>query len=143
MSALLEAEPMSNDAFKNRMWLVGDARLTIVAGSDTTAATLAYMFYHFARDNTLVEKLRNELVGLQKEDGSYDVRELGNANVLNGIINETLRLHPAIPSGVLRQTPPGGIVVGGREIPGGVDVTVPLYTMHRCKFPQSTLSISS
>jgi len=132
MSWLLEAEPMSNDAFKNRMWMVGDSRLIIVAGSDTTAATLTHAFYHLATDRALVEKLRKELSGLQKKDGSFDVRDLANANLLNGIINETLRLHPPVPSGLLRKTPPEGIIIGDRRIPGNVTVTVPSWVMGRC-----------
>lgn len=133
MSVLLKAEPMSNDAEVNRNWLTGDARLIIVAGSDTTAATLTHMFYHFARDQSLVERLRKELAPLQRDDGSYDVKELANVSLLNGIINETLRLHPVVPGGLSRKTPPNGIMIGETRIPGDVVVSVPAWTMGRCK----------
>lgn len=42
-------------------WLRGDTRLTIVGGSDTTAATLTCLFYHLGLHPTQVAKLRAEL----------------------------------------------------------------------------------
>jgi cytochrome P450 len=115
-------------------WLNGDARLIIVAGSDTTASTLTYIMYHFARDPTIVTKLRQELKEINYLPGSEtEVREIQDAKYLNGIINEALRLHPAVPSGVLRQTPPEGIDIQGNFIPGGVTISSPLYSMGRCK----------
>ncbi|KAL2065841.1 hypothetical protein VTL71DRAFT_3511 [Oculimacula yallundae] len=131
MSWLLEADPMSSDPFKEHMWLVGDARLIIVAGSDTTAASLTYLFYHLASDSSLVEKLRKELQPLVKPDGTFDNKELQNAEYLNGVINETLRLHPPVPSGVSRVTPKEGLVVGEKRIPGETIVSVPLWTVGR------------
>lgn len=133
-SYLLEADPMSTDPFKEHMWLVGDARLIIVAGSDTTAASLTYIFYHLASDPSLVAKLRKELQPLEKPDGTFDNKELVNADYLNGVINETLRLHPPVPSGLSRLTPKEGIVVGDKRVPGDTIVSVPLWTVGRCKF---------
>ncbi|KAH7333161.1 cytochrome P450 monooxygenase-like protein [Rhexocercosporidium sp. MPI-PUGE-AT-0058] len=131
MSYLLEADPMSPDPLKEHMWLVGDSRLIIVAGSDTTAATLTYLFYHLASSPSLVDNLRKELTPLMKQDGSFDNKELQSAEYLNGIINETLRLHPPVPSGVSRVTPKEGVVVGERRIPGETIVSVPLWTVGR------------
>lgn len=133
MSYLLEASPMSSDPFKEHMWLVGDARLIIVAGSDTTAATLTYMFYHLALDSSLINKLRKELEPLRKEDGSFDNKDLQNADFLNGVVNETLRLHPPVPSGVSRVTPKEGVSIGERRVPGETIVSVPLWTVGRCE----------
>ena len=50
---------------------------------------------------------------------------------LNGIINETLRLHPAVPTGGLRQTPPEGVHVAGRFIPGNTVICAPRYSLAR------------
>jgi tryprostatin B 6-hydroxylase len=141
MSWLLEAEPMSTDPYQNHMWLVGDSRLIIVAGSDTTAATLTYLWYYLAHDPVHAEKLRKELAPLRQEDGSFDSKELGNAEYLNGMINETLRLHPPVPSGLSRQTPPEGLTIGNTRVPGDTVVSVPLFTVGRCEYqmPRDTL----
>lgn len=131
MSWLLEADPMSTDPHENHMWLVGDSRLIIVAGSDTTASTLTHIFYHIAREPSNGEKLRQELASLRREDGSFDTKDLGNADHLNGMINEALRLHPPVPSGLSRQTPPEGLMIGNTEVPGDTIVSVQLFTVGR------------
>jgi len=113
-------------------WMTGDARLIIVAGSDTTAASLTFSMYHLAKNPSIVNKLREELKQLNYLPGvESEVKDIQNAEYLNGIINEALRLHPAVPSGVLRQTPTEGIDINGTYIPGGVTVSSPLHSMGR------------
>lgn len=109
--------------------LQGDARLIIVAGSDTTSATLTYLFYHLAQDPTQVKRLRDELRPLTI--GDWSDKDIQHAEHLNGAINETLRLHPPVPSGLFRQTPPEGLRVGEVYIPGGVTFFTPQYAMGR------------
>lgn len=50
---------------------------------------------------------------------------------LEGIINETLRLKPAVPGGVPRVTPATGLWVDDVYIPGDTNVIVPAYAIHR------------
>lgn len=114
-------------------WLHGDGRLIVVAGSDTTAATLAFIFSYLASDPKLVEKLRAELKPRRNMKGSFELRDLRNASLLNGIIYETLRMHPPVPSGTSRITPPEGITVDGVYVPGQTTVIVPHYAYGRCK----------
>nr|POE87438.1 tryprostatin b 6-hydroxylase [Quercus suber] len=109
--------------------LQADARLIIVAGSDTTSAALTYLFYHLAADPSQQKKLRAELEPLAV-DGWSD-KDLIKAPLLNGAINETLRLHPPVPSGVSRLTPKEGIKVGDTWIPGNTNFIIPLYVMQR------------
>lgn len=135
MSHILEAgEFFKGDKERERLLLMGDSRLLIVAGSDTTATTLVYCFYHFAKNPSLVEKLRTEL----KEnnivnDDTFSVTGLQYLAYLNALINETLRMHPPVPGGVFRNTPKEGIEIDGKRLPGGVRVIGPHYTVQRCK----------
>lgn len=99
--------------------------------SDTTASTLTYLFYHLAKEPSQIERLRAELKSLLKPDGEYDFKDLQGADYLNGVINETLRLHPPVPSGTLRLTPAEGLTIGSKFIPGGVTVVAPPYTIGR------------
>jgi cytochrome P450 len=50
---------------------------------------------------------------------------------LDAVINESLRLKPAIPGGVPRVTPASGIQIDEVFIPGDVNVIVPAYAIHR------------
>jgi cytochrome P450 len=101
--------------------------------SDTTASTLTYLFYHLAHDSTQQEKIWLELASLREEDGEISFKSLQGADHLNGTINEALRLHPALPSSVLRLTPPEGIKIGETLIPRNTTVVVPSYTVGRRK----------
>lgn len=115
-------------------FLQADTRLLIVAGSDTTSATLVYMFYYLAQNPSIASKARAELKALCNEDGSFNHREAMHNEYINGIINEALRLHPPVPSGLQRLTPPEGLRVGEAFIPGDTTVWCPQYTLGRCEF---------
>ena len=60
----------------------------IVAGSDTTAATLTFLFYELAKKPEEVKKLRKELTSLTQ--GNWSDIDVRNAPRLNGAINESL-----------------------------------------------------
>lgn len=135
-SWILQSPPMTGTPYSERSWLTGDSRLIIVAGSDTTAATLTHIFYHLAKDQSQIKVLRQEIRTL---NGDLQASKLLTLKHLNGVINESLRLHPPVPGGVSRLTPPEGITVGGKYIPGNVNVLAPSYTLFRCElipFPQ-------
>ena len=98
--------------------------------SDPVLYTLVLLFFHLATAPTQVEKLRRELDGL--DDLSND-RLLQKLPHFNGLIKETLRLHPPVPSGSLRNTPKEGLTVGSTYIPGNTTVLVPQYCLGRRK----------
>ena len=112
--------------------LHADARLIIVAGSDTTAATLTFLFYHLAQEPAIVEQIREELRPLTAQ-GEWHDKDIHNAATLNGAINEALRLHPPVPSGVQRTTPKEGMYIGETFIPGNTSYWMPQYVMGRGK----------
>ena len=114
--------------------LQGDSRLIIVAGSDTTAATLVHLFYHLATQPKLTERLREEVDKLVGKDGKLENAKISDANILNGSINEAMRLNPPVPSGVFRQTPAEGVDIGGTYIPGETSIQMPQYAMGRGTF---------
>jgi cytochrome P450 len=97
--------------------------------SDTTAASLTNVFFHLASDRALCEKLQAELDTLS--DLSHD--RLREIKLLDAVINETLRLHPPVPSGTQRMSPPGGMTIGQRYIPGDVMLCIPPHALFRGK----------
>ncbi|KAH8797552.1 cytochrome P450 monooxygenase-like protein [Hyaloscypha sp. PMI_1271] len=131
-SWLIDAEKQSNDPIhKDPRWLNGDCGLIVVAGSDTTTATLTHVFYHLARSEEVFSKLRKELDSFYKPGSESEFRDLQEATYLNGVINEALRIHPPVPGGVLRVTPPEGITIGTTFIPGNVTISTPAYSLGR------------
>ena len=95
MTHILAADRFFDDPYKEYQFLMGDARLLIIGGSDTTASALTFLFYHFARDPTLADKLRAELEANRiRNDESFTVQSVQHLPYLYALIGETLRLHP-------------------------------------------------
>ncbi|KAE8335348.1 hypothetical protein BDV24DRAFT_144089 [Aspergillus arachidicola] len=115
-------EGLSNTEIRN------DAQAYIVAGSDTTAVSLTYLVYAACRSESIRRRLTDELDALPEP---FTDRMLRNLPYLNQVINETLRLYPAVPSGLPRSVPPEGAEFLGFRLPGGVTVTTQAYSLHR------------
>ncbi|KAE8165150.1 cytochrome P450 monooxygenase [Aspergillus tamarii] len=128
-----EKGPKTKQEYAN---LTCDAELICVAGSDTASATLTNMFFHLAKDQILYKTLQAELDAL--EDLTQE--SLTGVTLLDAMINETLRLHPAVPSGLQRLTPPEGLQINDTYIPGDVIVCIPMHSLFRDErvFPQPT-----
>ncbi|CAN9172970.1 hypothetical protein AA0119_g2930 [Alternaria tenuissima] len=118
-----------SDGFKNNT--LSEAKLAIVAGADTNAITMSNVCYLLCQHPGYQAELYKELSNLRSLDGVIDDRDLLNKPYLTGIINESLRLHPPVPSGLQRVTPAEGAIIAGRYIPGHMNVTTPTYALHR------------
>ena len=64
-------------------------------------------------------------------DSTFDYEKIRNVPFLEGVINETLRLKPAVPSGQPRVTPAAGLQIDEFWIPGDVNVIVPQFVIQR------------
>ncbi|KAL5359064.1 cytochrome P450 [Aspergillus floccosus] len=115
----------------DQLLLDGDARLVVVAGSDTTACTLVTIFYELVRHPEEVDKLRAELAPFRDVNGEFLHSSIANLDHLNGVINEALRLYPPVPGAIQRKTPPEGIMIDDVFIPGGMTVSSPQYVASR------------
>lgn len=73
----------------------------LLAGRDTTAATLSWVFFELSRRPHVVSKLRREILDRLGGDNSPPTyNDLKEMKYLNYIINETLRLYPVVPFNV-------------------------------------------
>ena len=140
---LISASQKSNTLEQDRDWLNGDAVTIVIAGrweyrvpfktsfiwlmvsSDTVAPSLVFTFYELALNCEQQEKLYRELSAIDV----YDRKLLRSLPHLNGVINESLRIHPPVPTGGYRQSPLDGMKIGSQYIPGGVTIVAPRYTL--------------
>ena len=98
--------------------------------SDTNAPTLTHIFYYLTLYPQHAQKIFEEL---QTLDSLEDAVGLSKLPHLNGVMNEAMRLLPAVPTMGSRVTPPEGLMVEGVFIPGGIKICAPRYTIGRCK----------
>lgn len=78
--------------------MLRDQLLTVLfAGRDTTAATLSWAFYQLSNYPDKYRRLRQEILDVvgRKRAPMYD--DLKNMIYLRHVLNETLRLYPAVP----------------------------------------------
>jgi cytochrome P450 len=90
---------------------------------DTTSTTLTYLFWEFSRHPELQSRLRAELASKNGGiEGLPTYKHIIDLPVLDALIQEGLRLHPAAPASLPRETPSGGRVLNGVFIPEKVRI---------------------
>jgi len=114
--------------------VVADGALAIIAGSDTTASALSSLFFLLLSNRDCYDRLQAEIDDLfPPGENAMDTSKYANMPFLSSCINETLRLHPPVPTSgpreVLHGT--GGKMIGGRFIPEGTQIYIPPYSLHR------------
>lgn len=81
------------------------------------------------------QKLQERVDAALKADGgdatTVSHEKIKDVAYLDWLVQETLRLKPAVPSGVTRLTPPGGLQIDEVHIPGDTIVVVPMHSIQR------------
>lgn len=105
----------------------------VVAGADTTAATLAGILYWLLKYPSTLEKLRAE-VDEGKSSGKLSplvtFKESQEMPYLQAVIQEAQRLHPAVGLPLERVVPPGGMEISGQYFPEGTIVGINAWVLH-------------
>lgn len=108
------------------------------AGSETTAISLAAVFYYLLRNSRCYEKLMQELNQAvaegrieNRKTGTVTWAESQNLPYLDACIKEAFRMHPAAGLPLERVTPPQGIEIDGHFVPGGTIVGCNAWVIHK------------
>ncbi|KAJ8131608.1 hypothetical protein O1611_g2017 [Lasiodiplodia mahajangana] len=127
LSVLIKSGNFSDEQLRDQMLTF------LAAGHETTAATLSWSCYLLAKDLKLQDRVREEVRqalpgGLKVENPADLVNILESLPLVNGIMNESLRLYPTIPMTMrvaIRDTS-----LAGQVIPKGVNVVIPVWQMN-------------
>jgi cytochrome P450 len=112
--------------------LADDSRSLIIAGSDTTANTLALMLFYLTTHPQKLKKLQSLIdIAIPGGPSSWTYEAIRTVPYIDDIINESLRLKPPVIHGGPRETPATGLHIGNVYIPGNVTVSVPYLLIQR------------
>lgn len=101
------------------------------AGQMTTASTLTYIAWRLSRHLEWQERLRAELGALKTDQaGHLLLTDLEASAVLEAVIKETMRLHPAASGRQERIVPIGGKTYSGVYVPASTTVIGPTLVLH-------------
>jgi len=127
LTLLLEArdetgQPMSDAELRDEMITL------LLAGHETTATSLAWVFHRILQHPEVLEKLRAELCHVVGS-GPMTPQHFAKLEYLDATIKETQRLNPIIPLVGRRLQAPQRI--GGYDLPAGAVAAPCIYLTHR------------
>ncbi|GJE99306.1 cytochrome P450 [Phanerochaete sordida] len=114
--------------------VMSDGVTALIAGSDTTSSVLASLFYCLLRSPEAYARLQAEVDKFYpRGEDALDPKHIPDMQYLEAVINEGLRLFPAVPSGSQRapEVGKGDRVVGPYFIPEGTQTRVHFWSVHR------------
>ena len=103
-----------------------------MSNSDTTSSALTNGIFELLNHPDQIQKLRDEFrQHIHRDMSEIAPEDLAYLPHLNAVINETLRLHPPVLSGLQRQVPSTGLQVAETFIPGDTIIQIPFFTIFR------------
>ncbi|GAQ03172.1 isotrichodermin C-15 hydroxylase [Aspergillus lentulus] len=110
--------------------LHSNATVIMIAGYKTTETSLSALFYRLLSTPGVLEKLQTELFSNFESIEEITGKKLLSLPYLNGCVNESLRLTPAVAGKFASRRSPGA-VIEGLYVPIGTEVYTETYTMQR------------
>ncbi|KAK2754685.1 hypothetical protein FQN54_006818 [Arachnomyces sp. PD_36] len=103
----------------------------ILAGSETTATALCGITYCLLSEPAAMKKLVEEVRGAFNSEDEITISSSSKLKYMMAVINEGLRMYPAVPIGLPRVVEGKGIVIDGAWVPGGTTVAVSQVSANR------------
>ncbi|XP_010548442.1 PREDICTED: cytochrome P450 81D11-like [Tarenaya hassleriana] len=102
----------------------------VVAGTDTSAVTLEWALSNLVNHPEVLKKARDEIDSKVGLDRVIDEPDISNLPYLQSIVNETLRLHPAVPM-LLPHMSSEDCKIAGYDMPRGTMLLTNMWAIHR------------
>jgi len=129
LNSLIEAQKQHPEALGT-----GDvfaiAHGAIFAGSDSTASTMQSFMWQVASNKRVYDKLMQEILSADLSD-MVTYNEAQNLPYFQACLKEAMRINQAVGLNITRKVPPGGAELGCHKLPGGTEVAVNGWVLHR------------
>ena len=108
--------------------MIDEVMTLIVAGSETSAATMNWVWFVLSQHGDIEKKLHAEIDNLEF-DQAPSFEQLHELKYVRQVIEEALRLYP--PVWLYSRKAIANDVVAGLDIPAGSDIFISPYFLHR------------
>jgi cytochrome P450 len=96
--------------------------IILIAGSETTATLLSAVTWHLCKNTSVMDKLTKEIRESFSGEGEINMTSVNKLKYLLAVLDEGMRIHPPVPVGSVRVTPPEGAIINGNFVPGRVQL---------------------
>lgn len=103
-----------------RVEMINDAFVLVIAATETTATLLSETIYLLLKHPEVMKKLQEEVRGAFKHEGEIDLLSVGKMDYMLAVLDEAMRIYPPVSNQGNRVVPPGGAMVAGKWVAGGV-----------------------
>ncbi|KAF9373343.1 hypothetical protein CPB97_000639 [Podila verticillata] len=104
----------------------------LLAGRDTSTNLLTFMCYNLGTHPDVMERVRQEVFEVVGRDRKPDHDDIKKLKFMKQVINETLRLYPAVPFNI-KTCLEDDVLPNGYFVPKGSVVVHSSYVTHRMK----------
>ncbi|KAJ0114884.1 hypothetical protein J7T55_004626 [Diaporthe amygdali] len=108
-------------------YLMGNAQVLLIAGSETTATSLAGTTWYLLKNQDCLKRLTDEVRSSFKSMDDITGDSTARCEYLHGVIEEGLRLFPPVAAGLPRVSP--GALIDGQYVPAGYIVSCENYPL--------------
>ncbi|KAL2292556.1 hypothetical protein FJTKL_09505 [Diaporthe vaccinii] len=127
----MDSMTMRADLTMSQAELYDNAQLLIGPGSETTATALSSATFLLAMNPDALVKLVTEVRETFSSESQMYFISVKKLEYMLTVLDETLRLHPAVPNANLRSVCDGGDVICGQFVPHGTSIGVWHYAIYR------------
>ncbi|KAK5657887.1 hypothetical protein OQA88_2436 [Cercophora sp. LCS_1] len=101
-----------------------NARMLVLAGSETTATALSGTVYLLAKHKEVQKKLAEEVRREFKTEEDIDLFSVQRLGYMLAVLDESMRVIPPVPSSLPRVCQRGGDVIAGKWVPEGTGLDI-------------------
>ncbi|KAL7554490.1 hypothetical protein ACHAWF_018524 [Thalassiosira exigua] len=130
VSGMLETKASSTGEYVAMQDFYGHAINIMVAGHETTAATLGFCLAELSRHPECLAKVLEEIEGVMGERSTPTYEDIGKLQYVEACFRETLRMYPAVQA-LKRECATDTIVLGKYLLRKGQRIETIAYGLHR------------
>ncbi len=128
LAAMMDARDGHTGQGMSDQELLDEVKTLIIAGHETTAGTLSWIWYLLSKHPPVEQTLHQEIQAVVWDD-NINLEKVSQLRYMRQVLRETLRLYP--PAWLLTRKAVDEDEIAGFRVPAGTDIFLSPYLVHR------------